>query len=231
MIDSQVFKEPRLDLDVVTRFLPSMMSVVVDDHTFNVEQKLPSEEKTSSSYPTTLPEAFTRYLQENKVACDMGLYYVLHIAKLRNRNALQRLLPSLVETYNDMAFTDIFLHLLTGHLTLLSDEFGTEEFCSVVFDSFLLTSYSSKENVHRHCLRLLLYLHHKVLPSYMETLMKTLEPPKQSSEPVKELYTQLTEKMAVQKKTPPPPEEAPSLDLGLHPVTVPTTPSTPSAPL
>uniref|UniRef100_A0A671YRS6 Negative elongation factor complex member B n=1 Tax=Sparus aurata TaxID=8175 RepID=A0A671YRS6_SPAAU len=245
MIDSQVFKEPRLvrtvdhlsyvnklaDLEVVTRFLPAMMSVVVDDHTFTVEQKLPSEEKSSLSYPTTLPETFNRYLQENRVACEMGLYYVLHIAKLRNKNALQRLLPGLVETYNDMAFGDIFLHLLTGHLTLLSDEFGSEEFCSVVFDGFLLTSFSSKENVHRHTLRMLLHLHHKVLPSYMETLTKTLEPPKQSSEPVKELYTQLTEKLEAQKKSPPPLEETPSLDLGLHPVTVPTTASTPTTPL
>lgn len=40
-----------------------------------------------------------RYLQENRVACEMGLYYVLHIAKLRNKNALQRLLPALGE-YN-----------------------------------------------------------------------------------------------------------------------------------
>lgn len=38
-----------------------------------------------------------RYLQENRVACEMGLYYVLHIAKLRNKNALQRLLPALGE--------------------------------------------------------------------------------------------------------------------------------------
>lgn len=48
------------DLEVVTRFLPAMMSVVVDDHTYTVEQKLPSEEKSSLSYPTTLPDAFTR---------------------------------------------------------------------------------------------------------------------------------------------------------------------------
>lgn len=95
MIDSQVFKEPRLvrivsvlvcevtstvcmkaalnqvrlhenplvclqDLEVVTRFLPAMMSVVVDDHTFTVEQKLPSEEKSSLSYPNILPDAFNR---------------------------------------------------------------------------------------------------------------------------------------------------------------------------
>lgn len=40
---------------------------------------------------------------------------------------------------------------------------------------------ASKENVHRHILRMLVHLHHKVAPSYMETLMKTLEPPKQVS--------------------------------------------------
>lgn len=49
---------------------------------------------------------------------------------------------SLVDTHNDTAFGDVFLHLLTGHLTLLSDEFGSEEFCAAVFDSFLLTSCS-----------------------------------------------------------------------------------------
>lgn len=117
------------------------------------------------------PSLLCRYILENRVACEIGLYYVLHIAKLRNKNALQRLLPALgethlinyiskmhnvnrtpvtdyfvyvviVDTYNDMAFGDIFLHLLTGHLTLLSDEFGSEEFCSAVFENFLLTSFS-----------------------------------------------------------------------------------------
>uniref|UniRef100_A0A674AYK6 Negative elongation factor complex member B n=1 Tax=Salmo trutta TaxID=8032 RepID=A0A674AYK6_SALTR len=215
------------ELDVVTRFLPAMLSVLVDDYTFTVEQKLPSEEKTSLSYPTALPDNFNKYLHENRVACEMGLYYALHIAKQRNKNALQRLLPALVETYNDMAFGDIFLHLLTAHLTLLSDEFGTEEFCSAVFDGFLLTAFSSKENVHRHNLRLLLHLHQKVLPSCVETLVKTLEPSKQSSDQVKELFTKLTEKLEALKKSLPQPDEAPSL--GLHPVKVPTTASTPTS--
>uniref|UniRef100_A0A4W4H210 Negative elongation factor complex member B n=1 Tax=Electrophorus electricus TaxID=8005 RepID=A0A4W4H210_ELEEL len=231
MIDSQVFKEPRLELEVVTRFLPAMMSIVVDDYTFTVEQKLPSEEKSSLTYPIALPETFTRYLQDNRVACEMGLYYVLHIAKQRNNNALQRLLPALVETYNDVAFGDIFLHLLTGHLTLLSDDFGSEDFCHAVFDNFLLTSYSSKENVHRHTLRLLNHLHQKVHPSSMGILIKTLEPPKQSSDPVKELYMQLAEKLEALKRSPPEPEEAPALDLGLHPVTVPASASAPTTPL
>lgn len=39
-----------------------MMSIVVDDYTFTVEQKLPSEEKSSVTYPNTLPDTFTRCL-------------------------------------------------------------------------------------------------------------------------------------------------------------------------
>lgn len=39
-----------------------------------------------------------RFLQEQRVACEVGLYYVLHITKQRNKNALLRLLPGLGES-------------------------------------------------------------------------------------------------------------------------------------
>lgn len=45
-----------------------------------------------------------------------------------------------VETFGDLAFGDIFLHLLTGTLALLADEFAVEDFCSGLFDGFLLTA-------------------------------------------------------------------------------------------
>lgn len=49
------------EVELVTRFLPMLMSFVVDDHTFNVDQKLPAEEKAPVTYPNTLPESFTKY--------------------------------------------------------------------------------------------------------------------------------------------------------------------------
>uniref|UniRef100_A0A667HN60 Negative elongation factor complex member B n=1 Tax=Lynx canadensis TaxID=61383 RepID=A0A667HN60_LYNCA len=140
MIDSQVFKEPKMEVELITRFLPMLMSFVVDDHTFNVDQKLPAEEKAPVTYPNTLPESFTKFLQEHRMACEVGLYYVLHITKQRNKNALLRLLPGLVETFGDLAFGDIFLHLLMGNLALLADEFALEDFCRSLFDGFLLTA-------------------------------------------------------------------------------------------
>ncbi|KAF1416236.1 Negative elongation factor B, partial [Spheniscus humboldti] len=220
MIDSQVFKEPKMEAELITKFLPMLMSFVVDDHTFNVDQKLPSEEKGPIPYPSTIPEAFTKFLQENRIACEIGLYYILHITKQRNKNAFLRLLPALVETFSDLAFSDIFLHLLTGNLTLLGDEFALEEFCTSLFDGFFLTACSRKENVHRHVLRLLLHLHHKVAPAKLESLQKTLEPTKQSGEAVKELYNQLTEKLELRKPSPAEVTETPSMELPLP--TVPT---------
>ncbi|XP_069768348.1 negative elongation factor B isoform X1 [Narcine bancroftii] len=223
MIDSQVFKEPKMEIELITKFLPNLMAFVVDDHSFNVEQKLPSEEKAANLYPTSLPELFIKFILENRVACEIALYYVLHITKQRNKNAILRLLPSLVETYNDMAFSDIFLHLFTSHLTLLTEEFSAEDFCTALFDGFILTTFSSKENVHRHVLRLLLHLHQKVVPSKMLSLQKALEPTKQSTEAVKELYTQLTEKMESLKHSPVEAAETPALELSLRTVSTPAT--------
>lgn len=45
-----------------------------------------------------------------------------------------------VETFSDLAFGDIFLHLLTGNLALLADEFALDDFCSSLFEGFLLTA-------------------------------------------------------------------------------------------
>ncbi|XP_033029572.1 negative elongation factor B-like [Lacerta agilis] len=202
IIDSQIFKEPRMEVDLITKFLPLLMTFVVDDYTFTVDQKLPLEDKGPAPYPTTIPDIFPKFLQEHWIACQIGLYYVLHITKQRNKNALLRLLPTLGETFSDLAFSDIFLHLFTSNLTLLSDEFTQEEFCTSLFDDFFLPTCLRKENVHRHMLRLLLHLHHKVTPAKLESLLKSLEPPKHGGEALKELYNQLSKKLELRKSSP-----------------------------
>lgn len=48
-------------MELITRFLPTLMALVVDDHTFNVDQKLPAEDRAPATYPNMLPETFTKY--------------------------------------------------------------------------------------------------------------------------------------------------------------------------
>lgn len=63
---------PPQEVELVTRFLPTLMSFVVDDHTFNVDQKLPAEEKAPVTYPSTLPESFTKYGQQRRPGAGLG---------------------------------------------------------------------------------------------------------------------------------------------------------------
>lgn len=77
---------PSKEAELITKFLPMLMSFVVDDHTFNVDQKLPSEEKGPIPYPSTIPEAFTKY-----VICVPN--YFLHTAlvtKAKHQEANQQ---------------------------------------------------------------------------------------------------------------------------------------------
>ena len=48
MIHSQNFKEPKLDSQVVTKFLPSLLSLMVDDQVRNLNAKLPPDERESA---------------------------------------------------------------------------------------------------------------------------------------------------------------------------------------
>lgn len=69
--------------------------------------------------------------------------HLLHSEVFRQMHAsLSVSLCHAVETFSDLAFSDIFLHLLTGNLTLLADEFALEEFCTSLFDGFFLTACS-----------------------------------------------------------------------------------------
>lgn len=71
---------PSKEAELITKFLPMLMSFVVDDHTFNVDQKLPSEEKGPIPYPSTIPEAFTKY-----VPCLPDFVHVVLLPKLNIR--------------------------------------------------------------------------------------------------------------------------------------------------
>lgn len=43
MIDSQHFKEPKLETQLVTRFLPCLVSLMVDDHIRSISVKIADE--------------------------------------------------------------------------------------------------------------------------------------------------------------------------------------------
>ncbi|CAB3366178.1 Hypothetical predicted protein [Cloeon dipterum] len=116
MISTQEFKEPKLDSQVVTKFLPALMSLMVDDLVRSLNSKLPPDERESAitiiEHSGPPPDACQAYVQESSVASILAMYYTLHCARTKDRVGLMRVLGTLANCENDRAFEDPFLHSL-----------------------------------------------------------------------------------------------------------------------
>lgn len=224
MIDSQEFKEPKLDSQVVTKFLPALMSLMVDDQVRSLNAKLPPDERESAitiiEHSGPPPDACQAYVQESSVASIIAMYYTLHTAKHRDRVGLMRVLGTLANCDSDRAFEDPFLHFLVSLLIHMADEFAAEDFCTVIFDEFFYAGLS-RENVIRHVLKLLWYVYPKLPSARLHTLIKVLQPTSQHNETVHLLYETLQEKIGSQQEPPTIPENLDYLESPLMSVPTP----------
>lgn len=224
MIDTQEFKEPKLDSQIVTKFIPALMSLMVDDIVRNLHSKLPPDERESAitiiDHSGPAPDACQAYVTESSVASILAMYYTVHTAKSLDRVGLMRVLGILASCDSDRAYEDPFLHLLVSHLIPMAEEFSAEDFCTVIFDEFFLTGMA-RENVSRHLLKLMWYVHAKLPPNRLHTLMKVLEPAPGQLESVHDLYRQLQEKVNREEEAPPAPPSLDYLDTPLMSVLTP----------
>ena len=77
----------------------------------------------------------------------------------------------------------------------MKEEFEAEDFCTAVFDEFFFTCINI-EHVVRHLMRLIWWVHPKLPPARLETLMKVAEPttgPEAVVEAYEELKTKISE--------------------------------------
>jgi len=194
MIQRQVFREPKLEPAIVTRFLPALVSLMVDDEVRKLNSRLPLDEREAAiaviEHSGPPPDAYLTYLQESSVACILAMYYTLNCANRRDRAAVIRTLGTLSSCHHDRAFHDTFLHSLVAALIPMQDEFANEDFCTIVFDEFFLTNIS-RENVMRHLMKLVWYVHPKLPDGRRDTLLKALQPGGHQSESSQALYERL----------------------------------------
>lgn len=72
----------------------------------------------------------------------------------------------------------------------MGEEFVNEDFCTGLFDEFLFAGLS-RDNVTRHMLKLLWYIHPRLPAVRLNTLMKALQPTTQHNESVHLLHSTL----------------------------------------
>ncbi|CAK1551475.1 unnamed protein product [Leptosia nina] len=225
IINTQQFKEPKLDSQVVTKYLPALMSLMVDDQVRALHNKLPPDERESAI--TTIehsgppPDACEAYMRESVVCSVLAMYYTLHAAKTRDRGALLRILSILGSCKNGLAYSDPFLHQLVALLIQFPDEFQGEDFSTVLFDEFFFAGLS-QDNVTRHLLKLIWYIHPKLPETRIHTLMKALQPGTQHNEAVHKVYEALQQKLTSQTEPIPAATEMDYLDSPLMSVPMPS---------
>ncbi|EDX02354.2 uncharacterized protein Dyak_GE17513 [Drosophila yakuba] len=199
MIDSQDFKEPKLDCQVVTKFLPALMSLMVDDQCRSLHAKLPPDERESAlttiEHSGPAPDAVEAYIQESSVASILAMYYTLHTARLKDRVGVLRVLAILSACKDDRAYEDPFLHSLIALLIPMSEEFATEDFCTTLFDEFIFAGLTRENVTSRHMLKLLWYVHNKLPAGRLATLMKAMQPTTAHNEHIHKLYETLQERI------------------------------------
>ncbi|KAJ8978277.1 hypothetical protein NQ317_009617 [Molorchus minor] len=134
-------RNQKLDSQVVTKFLPALMSLMVDDQVRHLSAKLPPDEREAAitviEHSGPLPDAVEAYIQDSAVASILAMYYTLHVAKIKDRVGLLRILTVCLLIHN-------------------AEEFQAEDFCTALFDEFFFAGLS-RDNVTRHLLKLLWY--------------------------------------------------------------------------
>ncbi|KAK2175473.1 hypothetical protein NP493_729g00007 [Ridgeia piscesae] len=204
MIDSQMFKEPKLDVSLVTRLLPALLVVMVDDQICVIDAKLIEEPHYGlflGPQIESMPEYVLSACRDQDVACTLVIYYCMHVMRQKDSGATCRLLRLLANCANDIVYQDTILHQFVSFLAGMADSFSGATFCTAVFDEFFLPNIS-RESVLRHLLRLLCLVFHRVAPPRMSELMALLAPTPQRSESVHAAFRVLSAKLLSHQSSP-----------------------------
>lgn len=76
--------------------------------------------------------------------------FLNQVTRMKDRVAACNIIPVLVHCENERAYEDTFLHSLISFLIAMSDEFAHDDFCSVVFDDYLLVRTYVYTQVEEH---------------------------------------------------------------------------------
>lgn len=200
ILNSKVYREPKLEHNVVTRFISLLMSLMVDDQVRLLNQKLPSDDRQSAlaiiEHTGPPPDIYQEFIAENRLAAIMAIYYTFQVCSKKDKVGLMRVVGCLGNSHENRAFDDPFLHNMVAYFIPFADEFENEEFATTIFDEFFLSGLPHQNTSH-HVMKLLLYVAHRLSPARTAEVLKTLSSI-DLNEASKELHQLLLQKVQVQ---------------------------------
>jgi negative elongation factor B len=201
ILNSQVYREPKLDANIITQFMPILMALVVDDQVRSVNSKLPPDDRESAlaiiEHSGPPPDAYQTFITEDRLAAVLAIYYTFQVCRQKDKQGIVRILGTLANSHDNRALDNPFLHNFVCYFIPMAEDFGSEDFCTAVLDEFFLTTIT-QGNVAPHLLKLVWHVLQNLPPQRVEILMKTLTSCQlnESSQPV---LKQLEEKVKEQQ--------------------------------
>ncbi|XP_065067620.1 negative elongation factor B-like [Rhopilema esculentum] len=213
MISKQQYKEPPLNNDIITRFLPSLASLMLEEQIHAISEKI-----SHHSSKVNLPNVFLEYVKDNFIAATLGWYYIIYLIQHAKRTMLHCVLPTICRASKANPPNDCLLNAIVSGLLRHLDDFHSADYCSLIFDQFLFT-WLPQESVLHHSLRLLWFTHVKIESSVMVGLLTTIQPTSEHAENLHELHAKLVDAVASSKASTPSSVEQPnSLSPAISPV-------------
>ena len=94
--NQKMFYFTQLNTGLITRFVPSLMSLVVDDQVRALNTKLPVDEHESAiaiiDHTGPPPDAYQVFIEDNTVATTLAMHYTVHVTKNKDKIAVKRVL-------------------------------------------------------------------------------------------------------------------------------------------
>ena len=197
ILNSQKFLEPHLDANLLTRFLPILMSLIVDDQVRTMNHKLPQDDRELAleiiEHSGPPPDLVNKFIQEDRLATLVTLYYGFQLLKQKDKIGIIRILGTLANSQDTRLIEDPFLHTLVLFFVPMVEDFSHEDLCTVVFDELLL-SLITQGNVIHHLLKLVYHAVPYLPENRLEIIMKTVCS-YQIRETSRVLFTKLQEKI------------------------------------
>lgn len=198
LLDTQNYEEPKLNVTMVTKFIPNLMSFMVDDQVRALNLKLPQDEREVSrtviEHSGPPEESFINFVSEDALCALLTIYYTFIICKQKDKKAIMRILGTLSTSHESRAFENPFLHNLVSYLSSMGEEFAADDFSSIVFEGFLIPGLMVKNTAH-HMMKLLWHIHRHLPESRLQLIKSTLESCRLESEQSRQLYQLLLEKI------------------------------------
>ncbi|RWS31152.1 negative elongation factor B-like protein [Leptotrombidium deliense] len=199
ILNSQVYREPKLDSEIITKFIPTLMALIVDDQVRNVNAKLPPDDRESAlaiiEHSGPVAELYEHFLAEDRLAATLATYYTFQVCKNRDKQGIMRVLGTLANSQDNRALDGPFMHNLVAYFVPMCEEFANEDFCTVVFDEFFLTVLP-QSNVAHQLIKLLWHIYSSLPPHRLDSLMKTLSSFQLYNETSRTALQKLQEKVA-----------------------------------